>query len=208
MEAVSKAGLARVMLVTDRARAGGGDLVEQVGRAVDGGVGLVQVREKDLADDELVRLVEKIRVRVGDAAVVLVNGRAEVARRTGCGLHLPAAQVGVERGGIPVVGRSAHDVAEVERAVGEGCDYIVLGTVYPTPSKPGHPGIGPRGLEALVEAARGIPTYGIGGIRPGYARHVVDAGCYGVAVCGVLLGAERPEEVARRLLEEIGGRLG
>ena len=75
--------LSRIMLVTDRTRTGGRDLVEQVAGVVSGGISLVQVREKDLPDIELVELIGQIQDRTAGKIQLLVNGRPEVARRTG-----------------------------------------------------------------------------------------------------------------------------
>ena len=77
------------MLVTDRALVSPGTLPEIVAQAVDGGVDLVQVREKDLTDDALLALVRDIQVAARGRAQVVVNDRPAIARAAGAGLHLP-----------------------------------------------------------------------------------------------------------------------
>ncbi|HKQ62279.1 MAG TPA: thiamine phosphate synthase, partial [Candidatus Polarisedimenticolaceae bacterium] len=132
----------RLMLVTDRQRTRGRALVPLVAAAVQGGVGLIQVREKDLPTAELSALVEAICQVAGSHATVLVNRDAVVARRFGCGLHLPAGDpLPALPAGLPF-GRSAHDEQEAAAAVAEGARYLVVGTVFPSAGKPGRPGIG------------------------------------------------------------------
>ena len=124
--------LPRVMLVTDRHRTAGRDLAWCVERAVAGGVTLVQLREKDLSEKQYLELLEKM----AGNATVLVNNRPEIARRYGTGLHLPASAPSCDDPPRPL-GRSAHDQEEIESALLDLPDYIVLGTVFPTVSKPG-----------------------------------------------------------------------
>ena len=110
----------RLMLVTDRHAVGSRDLVQIVGAAVAGGVDAVQVREKDLADGELTALTGLVQRAVRARAAVLVNGRPEVAKSLGAGLHLPEdARVPVERD-WPIWGRSVHSPEEALRLAEEG----------------------------------------------------------------------------------------
>jgi len=195
--------LSRIMLVTDRARTGGRDLIDQVERAVAGGVALVQVREKDLNDAELIELIERIRDRTAGKAQILVNDRPDIARRTGCGLHLPASHAEAGWKPVALVGCSVHDDEEIEAALSLDPGYLIVGTVFPTLSKPGRSTIGTEELSRLVRLASPLPVFGIGGIDPGNAANVISAGCYGVALCGALLGADEPEKVAAELCNVI-----
>lgn len=197
--------LSRIMLVTDRARTGGRDLLDQVASAVTGGISLVQIREKDLPDIELVALIGQIQHRTAGKARLLVNGRPEVARRTGCGLHLPASFTRGTRKRTALFGCAAHDENEIEAALSFDPDYLVIGTVFSTISKPDRKTLGTGELSRLVRLASPVPVFGIGGIDSTNAADVIAAGCHGIAVCGALLDTDTPEKAAAELCNVILG---
>ncbi len=192
------------MLVTDRKRSRL-PLAEAVARAVAGGVDLVQVREKDLPAAELFELVVSIR-RVAGRAVLLVNDRVDIALAAGAdGVHLPENGLppGVARrllGPEPVLGRSAHDLAILETGELEAgrLDYLLVGTVFPSPSHPGLPAAG-TGIIADFAARSPVPVLGIGGITAANCGDVIAAGAAGVAVISAILDSEDPEGAARGL---------
>jgi thiamine-phosphate pyrophosphorylase len=183
------------MLVTDRHRSRR-DLVGLIESAVGGGVGIVQIREKDLDDDAIRDLVTRVRARLPMSTRITVNGRARVARDERVGLHLPAGHHLVDRSGIKLYGRSAHGVDEVRAAVAEGVDYVIVGTIYETPSKPGLVGAGLEFLRETCGAAGTAPVYAIGGIHVSNVPDVIHAGAWGVAVTGAISGASDPRRVA------------
>jgi thiamine-phosphate pyrophosphorylase len=186
------------MLVTDRRRTRGRDLVDLVTRAVSGGVGIVQVREPDLPDDELRELLQRIRERVPPATTIVVNTSLRVARTAHVGLHLPAragALGDVDLGGAPF-GRSVHDDDELRSALADAPDYVVAGTIFATESKPGRPPGGVALVERICRQAHPTPVYAIGGITVGRVPAVLHAGAHGVAVCGALLMAGDPQRLA------------
>ena len=196
-------GVPRLMLVTDRRAVGRRDLAQVAGVAAAGGVDAVQVREKDLLDDELARLVERVQRAVRGRAAVLVNGRPRVAERLGAGLHLPAdAPVPAERD-WPLWGRSVHSPEEARRRAEESPGYLLVGPVYPTGSKPGHPGGGLDLVEATARAVAPLPVLAIGGVDATNAGGVVAAGAAGVAVRGAVLAASDPERAARSILAAV-----
>jgi thiamine-phosphate pyrophosphorylase len=195
--------LPHLMLVTDRRRTRGRELVTLVAQAAQGGVRLVQVRD----------LVGRIRLAVPPSTVILVNGSRRAARTLHAGLHLPAAASPIgeaedERAAYPLYGRSVHDDAEARRAVEDQADYIVLGTIYPTPSKPGHPGRGAGLVRRIRRLVEPVPVFAIGGVTVARIPELVHAGAHGVAVCGALLGANHPRRVAQamRLALEVAER--
>jgi thiamine-phosphate pyrophosphorylase len=189
------------MLVTDRRRTRGRDLVDLVARAVRGGAGLVQIREPDLSDDRLRELVYRVRDKVGTTATIVVNGSLRVARTARVGLHLAArapALGEVDLGGAPY-GRSVHDADELRRALADEADYVVAGTVFATASKPGRRPAGLDPLARICREAGATPVYAIGGVTVGRVPSVIHAGAHGVAVCGALLGASDPGRVAEAM---------
>jgi len=157
-------------------------------RAILWGVDFIQIREKDLTDRELFDLTRRtVALTRGTACRVLVNGRADVARAAGAhGIHLPSASLApgdlhprLTHGMI--VGISTHSLAEARRAAARGAHYILLGPVYPTPSKlPYGSPMGLRRFGRICSAIR-IPVLGLGGIRSDSIDPVLDAGAAGVA---------------------------
>jgi len=150
------------------------------------GVDALQLREKHLDDLGQCQLARSARAAFPPPAVLLVNGRADVALATGAdGVHLPAD--GVPAGALRarfgdglLIGVSTHRLDEVEQARRDGADYVVFGPVYSTPMKAA---LGaPAGLPALARAAGlGIPVYALGGVTLDRFAEVATAGAAGVA---------------------------
>jgi thiamine-phosphate pyrophosphorylase len=191
------------MLVTDRRETGARDLIDVVEAAVAGGVGLVQVRERDLPEaaleDLLGRLLDRLR---GSGARLIVNGRPALARALGIGLHLPAAAPPV-MSPLSLTGRSVHDEDEARRARGESVSYVVAGPVFPTGSKPGHPGAGADLVARLDGILVPTPIFAIGGLTPERVGAVLRRGAHGVAVRSAILGAAEPARAARAFLDAL-----
>lgn len=195
--------LPRLMLVTDRQATGGQDLVDVVEAAVAAGVGLVQVRERDLPEAEveilLGRLVDRLR---SSGARLVVNGHPALARALGVGLHLPAAAPpAVPR--LAFTGRSVHDEDEARRARAEDVAYVVAGPIFPTSSKPGHPGAGLPLVARLRQVLGPTPIFAIGGLTPHRVEAVLRAGAHGIAVRSAILGAADPGQAARAFADAL-----
>ena len=189
------------MVVTDRVLCGGADgLAAAVEAAVSGGADAVQLREKDLADGELLALARRLRAVTQGRALLVVNGPLEVAVAIGAdGVHLPegAPMLPRPRRGF-LVGRSVHSAEAARRPDVVGADYLVAGPLYETRS---HPGAQPAGL-ALVEEIAGVvrvPVLAIGGVTAGRVEEVVRAGASGVAVISAVLAQPDPREAAEAL---------
>lgn len=167
-------------------------LFEQVRAAVAAGVDLIQVREPDLSDQVLLAIVTRcVDLARGSKTVILVNDRLDIALVAGAGgTHLRAHSVPapVARRHVPagfLLGRSVHDVAEAVRVVeGGGLDYLVLGTVFSSHSKPG---VLPCGVRVLGAVARAVdlPVLAIGGVTVDNSVEVFRAGAAGVAAIGL-----------------------
>ena len=202
------APLPRMLLVSDRAAARGRPLVELIAAVSDALNGdlLIQLREKELPATELRALAARLRDALNDRALIVVNDRPQLARELGLGLHLPAAAASVtER--PPLLGRSVHNPAEARRAIRDGVDYAVVGTIFPTGSKPGHAGDGLAHLRGLAGQLSPIPTYAIGGISAENAAEVIAAGAHGVAVRSAILGADDPPAAAQAIADAIADSL-
>jgi thiamine-phosphate pyrophosphorylase len=175
------------------------DLESLLVAAVRGGVDVVQVREKELSDAELLRSLELARAVTRRLGVPLVvNDRPDLALLVGADfVHVGQDDLPVEavrRLGLPV-GLSTHAPAEVDRA---GADYIGVGPVFSTPTKPGRPAAGLELVRYAAENAR-VPWFAIGGIDASNVHDVVAAGAERVAVVRAIGDAADPEAAARAL---------
>jgi thiamine-phosphate pyrophosphorylase len=175
------------------------DLESFLEAAVRGGVDLVQLREKALADGELLPVLEEARSITRRLGVPLVvNDRPDLAVLVGADyVHLgqddlPAAAA--RRFGIPV-GLSTHSPAELDRAE---ADYVGVGPVHATPTKEGRPAVGLELVRYAAEHAR-VPWFAIGGIDAGNVADVVAAGATRVAVVRAIGDADDPERAAAEL---------
>ena len=191
-------------LVTDRTLCPADSLEDMVAAAVAGGVDMVQLREKDLPAGELLELARRLRSITEGKAILVVNDRLDVALAAGAdGVHLPEASLAVSDAkriapsGF-LVGKSVHGLPAATLASDEDADYLVLGTIFPTDSKPG---VDTGGVGRVAEVAGSVtaPVIAIGGIDSRNAASVVEAGARGIAVVSAILGAPDPEWAARRL---------
>jgi thiamine-phosphate diphosphorylase len=180
-------------------------LLRQVAHAVDAGVDVVQVRERDLDARALVALVRDILgiARGGrrDCRVV-VNDRVDVALAAGAdGVHLrgdsppPAAVRPMAPPGF-VIGRSVHSPSEAS-SVARDVDYVVAGTVWPTASKRGGgPLLGLLGLADTVRAVN-APVLAVGGITLNRIGDVARQGAAGIAAIGLFMAPSDHDEACR-----------
>jgi len=166
---------------------------------VHGGVDLVQLREKALADRELLPVLEEARLITRRLGVPLVvNDRPDLAVLVGADyVHvgqddMPAAAA--RRFGIPV-GLSTHSPAELDAAE---ADYVGVGPVHATPTKEGRPAVGLELVRYAAKHAR-VPWFAIGGIDAGNVGDVVAAGATRVAVVRAIGDADDPERAAAEL---------
>jgi thiamine-phosphate pyrophosphorylase len=197
-------------LVTDQASCNGRPLEGLVRQAVEAGVNLVQLRQKELPAGKLLELGRRLMPAVrGNGAALVVNDRLDVAMALEAdGVHLGGGSLPVDAvrrlvGDEMLVGASVHSREQAMRAEGEGADYLVLGTIFETAS---HPGRAPSGTELLSEvvSAVRIPVIAIGGINVRNACSVMAAGAAGVAVIRAIQSAEDVAGATRELLLAIG----
>jgi thiamine-phosphate pyrophosphorylase len=200
---------ARLYLVCD-ARPGGRELLNVLSAALAGGVDVVQLREKQMDDKALTAVAREAAELCAQAgALLIVNDRPAVALAAGAdGVHvgqedMPIAQARALVGEDLLIGLSTHAPAEID-AAGEA-DYLGVGPVYATPTKPGRPAVG---LELVRYAAAYAPRpfFAIGGIARPNIGAVLDAGATRVAVVRAIAEAGDPEAATRGLREALDAR--
>lgn len=201
-----------VYIITDRRVAGQRPILDVVRAALRGGASAVQLREKAATTREMIELGQALHAITQAAGVPLIlNDRVDVALAVDAeGIHvgqddIPAALARRLIGPDRILGVSAGTVAEAQQAEQAGADYLGVGDVYGTPTKPdaGTP-IGVEGLTKILRAAS-IPVLAIGGITPENAGAIIEAGAAGVAVISAIVGAPKPEAAARRLRAVVEG---
>lgn len=186
----------------------------QVEALLAGGVRLLQLREKELGDRDLLLLAHRVQALCGEVgALLILNDRADLARLVGAGgVHvgrddLPASEVRQLLRSDQHLGASVHNASELAAALAEGPTHIGFGTLFASPTKPE---LGQQGLDAIRALAPTcpLPIYGIGGVTRANAASVIEAGAHGIAVSSDLLNATDIEAAARELIEIAAGAAG
>jgi len=178
---------------------------------VAGGVDVVQLREKRLADDELTAVASASAAlcrRLG--AMLIVNDRPWVASESGAdGIHvgqddLPVEEVREIVGPAMLVGLSTHSPAEIDAVDPDVVDYIGVGPVHETPTKPGRAAVGLE-LVRYAAANAAVPFFAIGGLDAGNLTDAITAGARRVCVLRAITGSAEPEAAARELCVILDG---
>jgi thiamine-phosphate pyrophosphorylase len=202
---------ARLYLVCD-AKPDGSELPDLLRAAVAGGVDIVQLREKLLPDDELLAVAHASSALTRQLGTLLiVNDRPWVAEKAGAdGVHvgqddMPVAQVREVVGPEMLVGLSTHSPEQIDAVDANLVDYIGVGPIHETPTKPGRPAVG---LELIRYAAANatVPFFAIGGLDAGNLTEALDAGASRVCVLRAIAAAEDPERAARELRSALDAR--
>jgi len=191
----------------------GGDQEGVVAAALRAGVRLVQYRAKEgtpgLHDRQRLLEARALKQRCADhGALFLVNDRIDLALAVGAdGVHLgqddlPTAEARRLLGADRLIGRSTQALDQLLQAAAEGCDYVGVGPVEATPTKPGRQ---PVGLDYVRQAAAvsPIPFFAIGGIDATNLAAVQAAGATRVAVVRAITAAADPQAASRVLLQAL-----
>jgi thiamine-phosphate pyrophosphorylase len=190
----------------------GHDLVEVVRAAVGAGAPTVLLRDKDLPPADRDSLAVSLRAVTAAAGVgLIVAGDVALARAVGAdGVHLAADDPWPDESAAGLrVGRSCHTPGELMAAARRGAaDYATFSPVFATTSKPGYgPALGIDGLAAGCRAVAGLGTplavYALGGIGPAQAAACLRSGAAGLAVMGMVMGADDPAAVVTSLTNEM-----
>ncbi|MDI6831311.1 MAG: thiamine phosphate synthase [Actinomycetota bacterium] len=195
-------------VITCRDPGRGIDHLDVARAALRGGADAVQLRDKEAGGRELLRLAGEVASLVraaGRGCLFLVNDRVDVALACEAhGVHvgqddLPPAAARRLVGEDMVLGVSAGTVEEALEARAAGADYIGVGPVFATPTKPdaGEP-VGIEGLRRIREAVD-LPLVAIGGIDASNAARVLEAGADGIAVISAVSAADNMEMAVERL---------
>ncbi len=161
------------------------------------GAGMIQLRDKDIDDkallDRAVRTAKKFDEK---KSLYVINDRVDIALAAGADVvHLgqddmPVAAARGIAGGRIRIGLSSHSYAQAMEGLEQSPDYLAVGPVYASPTKPGGKAVTPRLIERVAAKARGVPIVAIGGITLANLAEVFDAGASGAAMISALTGSE------------------
>ena len=183
------------------------DIIEQ---AVEGGVGTVQLREKDLSTSDLYSLAKEIReITKRKGANLIINDRVDIAIAVDAdGVHLgwQSLEIGIVRrmiGQDKLIGFSAHSLRETERAENSGADYVTISPIFDTVNKDYF--IKPLGVDeiAKIKERINIPVIALGGINENNVSKVLKNGADGIAAISAILLSESPKQTVTRICGEM-----
>ncbi|MCL6560998.1 MAG: thiamine phosphate synthase [Firmicutes bacterium] len=199
----------RLYAVTDRSYLDGMDLALAVELAIRGGTTIIQLREKQISSREFYELSLKIKQVTNRYRIpLIINDRVDIALAVDAdGVHvgqedIPADIVRRIIGPGKILGVSAKTVDEALKAERDGADYLGVGAVFPTPTKPESEAIGIEGVRRIKESVK-IPVVAIGGITKENAYEIIhDAGVDGISSVSAVFAGDI-EKNTGRLLENI-----
>jgi thiamine-phosphate pyrophosphorylase len=172
-------------------------------------IGLIQLRDKLSAKadvlDSAIKLSRKLAL---SKTLFIVNDYIDIALAAQAdGVHLGQADSSLRQarkilGRDKIIGISCHNLRQALKAQKEGADYIGIGPIYATLTKPGYRAVGLKVLHQLKDKIK-IPYFAIGNICQDNIKKITAAGARRIAVCRAILEAKSPQCAARQLLERI-----
>ncbi len=195
--------------VTDRKWTGEKTLYRQVEEALKGGATLIQLREKNMPQEDFLKEAREMAAlchRYGTA--LIINDNVEVALKSGAdGVHvgmedLPVKEIRKQVPGDFIIGATAKTTEQAQRAEKEGADYLGVGAVFPSPTKKNAIRITTEELKKICSSVR-IPAVAIGGITSENAGTLVGGGMAGMALVSAVFGASDIERETAGLKKKI-----
>ena len=181
-------------LCTDRELTGEKNFETCVEDAIKGGVTVVQLREKNLSGKKFFETALSLKKITGKYKIpLIINDRVDQS-------DLPAKAARKIIGDEKILGVSVSTLDEALKAESDGADYIGVGGIFFTATKPDAESVSPETLKKICESVK-IPVVAIGGINSETLPRVKNTGIAGVAVVSAIVAAENPEDAAKNLLK-------
>ena len=200
--------------VTDRTWVGEKSLYEQVKEALENGITCVQLREKELSEDDFLKEAKQISALCKEYKVpFIVNDNVNIAIACKAdGIHIGQEDMELTNvrklvGEDMIIGVSAHTVEEAIKAQEDGADYIGIGAVFATSTKTDVDVLSFETLRSICEAVD-IPTVAIGGIKKDNICKLKGSGIDGVAVVSAIFAAKDIARATKELLLEVEKAVG
>jgi thiamine-phosphate pyrophosphorylase len=180
--------------------------LKKISRLVGGNkIGLLQLRDKSSDKTDVLKFAAKLAKKLAfTKTLFIINDYIDVASAVSAdGVHLGQKDISLKRarkilGKDKLIGISCHNLAQALQAQKQGADYIGIGPVYVTATKPGCRAIG-LAEAAKLKAKIRIPYFAIGNINQGNIHQVASCGIKRVAVCRAILGAAKPRQAVKQL---------
>lgn len=195
----------RLYLILDRPTLGECSLEDIYSAASGGKISLIQLRDKKSAKTDILNLAIRISKDLSQSKTLfIVNDYLDVAVACGAdGVHLGQDDLSLKQarkilGRDRIIGISCHNLAQALRAQNEGADYVGIGPIYATATKPEYNPIGLEVLGELKDKLK-IPYFAIGDIHAGNIKEITAAGTRRAAVCRAILKADNPKTAVRQL---------
>ena len=199
--------------VTDRSWTGQQSLYEQIEEALKGGVTMVQLREKQLSEDELVAEAIQIKELCHRYEVpLIINDNVDAALKSGAdGVHVgiedaPVSEIRRRAGDDFIIGATAKTTEQAKAAEAAGADYLGVGAVFPSPTKQTAIRITNDQLKEICSSVS-IPAVAIGGISLSNVGELAEGGMDGVAVVSAIFAAKDIQTATRELKHKVSALL-
>lgn len=175
---------------------------ETLDQVLNAGCDCVQIREKTLTTSALIaHTVEVVSTASKRGAAVIVNDRVDVAMAAGAsGVHLGETDMSIRHArqictNNLLIGATVHRQHEAEQAIVQGADYLGIGPVFDSPTKPDLPTAGLSMLTSILGEFKQSNHLAIGGITPTNAHTLFERGCNGVAMCSSIASSSNPGQI-------------
>lgn len=182
-----------------------GGWLETAAAVLRGGADALQLREKNLSDAVLLQRARQLATVCHEySALCVINDRPDIARLAGAdGVHLGQDDMDVASarrvlGARGIVGVSTHTIDQAQAAVQTVPDYVAVGPMFPSGTKPQEQIAGVSTLEA-VRRVTGLPLVAIGGVGPDNAHEVLERANCTLCVCQAVIATPDPESASRRV---------
>ena len=183
------------------------DFLNAIASSLEGGVRLLQLREKSHDAKRIIELGKKIRelTSIYDAIFIL-NDRLDIAQIIEAdGVHLGQDDIGIKEaknilGDKTIIGVSTHCPEQARKAVAQGADYIGVGPIFTTPTKPGRIAVTTEYAKWVSQNIE-IPWYAIGGIDFDNVQEVLDSGAKKIAVVRAIINAKNPSKAVKEFIK-------
>lgn len=196
-------------VITDRALSKGRLITEVIAKAIAGGAGIIQLRDKESTTQKFVQDGFALRELTRKKNVIfIINDRVDVALAVDAdGVHLGQDDFPVRLarkiiGEDKIIGVSVGSVEEAIQAIKDGADYVSVGSIFPTRTKPDAGDAVGTQLITEIKKAVDVPAVAIGGITADNIAQVAKAGADCVAVISAVIGADDVEAAARCLIRK------
>jgi thiamine-phosphate pyrophosphorylase len=191
-----------------------GDLTWIIREALAGGADVIELREKNLADQDLLARAREVRILTARSkAHFILNDRPDLARLAGAdGVHLGQDDLSIRDarrivGPNQLIGVSTHNLTQLSAAILSGASYLGVGPVFSSTTKKfSQPELAGLDFVEAAALATKLPWFAIGGITEENVEQVLAAGATRIAVSAAIVQAKRPRRAAARLKSRLEGR--